>query len=598
MNKNTKIYIGIIVCLLIIGAAIVKIVYFKNNNSNSNSTLSNSQNSDETIVPIETSTELSVNVESDEEIQTYSDYDTKINLNSLTCDGSGVNISDNKITISEKGTYYFSGSNSDASIEVNAEKAEVILVFDNVNLTSKNTAAINIIKAKKVIINLAENSTNTFSDSGTYTELTDEDEPNGTIFSKADLVINGKGKLIVNANYEDGIVSKDTLKILGANIQVTAKDDGIRGKDYTYIKDSTINITSSGDGIKATNDEENLGYILIENSNINIESEGDGIQAESVLNIRSSKIEIKTTGEIETKTQQFSMMRGQKTTNNESQIGDYGTSSKGLKAEKEITINSGTIKIESTDDSVHSNNYIIINGGTLELNSGDDGLHADNNVLINNGSINIIKSYEGLESSYVKINDGDISIVASDDGINICGGNDQSAFGRTGANSFSYADSGRELVINGGNIFVNSVGDGLDSNGSITMNDGYVVVAGATGAGNGILDYNTSFTVKGGTLIGYGGSDMWQGISSNTQKSLEYSISGNKGDKIELKDSNGNTAITFETEKTYNKILITTPDLQDSQTYKIYINGNETTSTTSTQNTNNNNSGMQGRRNF
>ena len=71
-------------------------------------------------------------------------------------------------------------------------------------------------------------------------------------------------------------------------------------------------------------------------------------------------------------------------------------SSKGLKAGKEITINSGKIDINSTDDSIHSNGYIIINGGQITIYSGDDGIHADNNIVINGGDINITKSYEGI----------------------------------------------------------------------------------------------------------------------------------------------------------------------------------------------------------
>lgn len=579
MNKNTKIMLGIITFLIIIAIVLFGFVFKEMNSSkttseNSGSTTSldtgnsnTSSTSSGKITPIETSTKLSVSYTTAEENGTYTNYTAKVNLNYLSVDGSGVTISGTTIKITSAGTYYFSGTASDASITVEADKnAEVILVFDNANITSSNTAVINGVKAKSITINLKEGSTNTFTDSSSYTVFTEDDEPNATVFSKTDLIVNGSGKLIINANYEDGIASKDTLKIINTNIEITSKDDGIRGKDFVAIKNSNITIKSSGDGIKSTNTDTALGYIIIEGGTININSASDGIQAENILNISESNITIKTTGNINAKTSD----------------GDT-VSSKGLKAGVEITINSGTININSTDDSIHSNKYVIINGGVLNLTSGDDGIHADNNILINDGTINITKSYEGIESSYIKINGGNISLVASDDGINIAGGNDGSGFGRTGANSFTSSNSGRELVINGGTIKVVADGDGLDSNGSITITGGNTTVFGAVNGGNGALDYDESCTVTGGGLIFYGANGMWQNpTTSSTQYTIAFSKTGSAGDTIELKDSNGNTIVSFTASKAYGMIGISNSNLKQGETYTLYVNGTSYSSQTIT----------------
>ena len=563
MDKNTKKSLIIIVCLIIvlaiiIGVAILNKIGSINNQNSVYGINSNSSSSSETITPIETSSNLSVSYTTEEENGVYTNYTAKINLDSMNVEGSGVNISGTTIKITAGGTYYFSGTASDANITVEADKnSEVVLVFDNANITSSNTSVINGIKAKSIIVNVASGSTNTFTDSSSYTVFTDEEEPNATVFSKTDLVINGSGKLIINSNYEDGIASKDTLKIVNTNIEITAKDDGIRGKDFVAIKNSNITIKSKGDAIKSTNTDVELGYIIIEGGDINIETENDGIQAESVLNIKDSDINIKTTGDTSAKTAD----------------GDT-ISSKGIKAGTEITINSGNINIDSTDDCVHSNKYIIINGGKLTLNSGDDGIHADNNILINNGTINITKSYEGIESSYIKINDGDILVVASDDGINIGGGNDESAFGRPGANNFTSSNSGRELVINGGKISVVADGDGLDSNGSISITGGNITVFGAINGGNGALDYDGTCIVTGGSLIAYGANGMWQNPSTDsTQYTIAFSNTGSAGDKVELKDSNGNTVASFTTAKSYGMLCISNSSLKQGETYTLYVNG-------------------------
>lgn len=577
MEKNNKKIIIIVECLVIIGIIVGLVIASmnKNSTSNENNNSNKESSSDEEIVVTEESTDLSVEYTSDELSGKYSDYKAKIDLSSMSANGSGVSVSGTTITIQEEGVYYFSGTTEDGNIVVNAEKKEVVLVFENANITAKNTSVINVIKSKKTTINLVENSTNTFTDSANYTEFTDDDEPNACVFSKSDLVINGNGTLKINANYQDGIASKDTLKIINATINVNSADDGIRGKDYTAIKDSNITIKSTGDGIKSTNEEdETLGFIIIDNGNITIEAEEDGIKAETVLNITNSNIKIKTTGEIAEKTNNY--FKGFNNQNSSSNEND--TSSKGLKAGKEITINSGNIEIDSTDDSIHSNNYIIINGGTINLSTGDDGIHADSNILINNGTINIKKSYEGIEANHIKIVNGDISVIASDDGINVSGGSE--TMGMRPQNFASDTDKeNRVLIIEGGNIYVNADGDGLDSNGSIQISGGNIEVAGSVNGGNAALDFDNTCTVTGGSLIVYGQNGMWQNPSTtSTQYSIAFSATGSSGDKIELKDSNGNTITSFEAKKAYGMICISSSELKKGETYTLYKNGENVSS--------------------
>jgi hypothetical protein len=104
------------------------------------------------------------------------------------------------------------------------------------------------------VIVLAEGTENIVSDGETYDLDSDEDEPNAAIFSKSDLTINGSGSLIVNANYNDGIKSKDDLIITNGTITVYATADGIVGKDCLAIKNATITVEAGCDGMQATND--------------------------------------------------------------------------------------------------------------------------------------------------------------------------------------------------------------------------------------------------------------------------------------------------------------------------------------------------------
>ena len=65
------------------------------------------------------------------------------------------------------------------------------------------------------------------------------------------------------------------------------------------------------------------------------------------------------------------------------------------------------------------------------------------------------------------------------------------------------ANDGSFLTINGGYIVINSSnGDGLDSNGNVTMTGGTVIVHGPQSQPEVCFDVNGDFKVSGGFLIG------------------------------------------------------------------------------------------------
>src|SRR5690606_7742970 len=152
----------------------------------------------------------------------------------------------------------------------------------------------------------------------------------------------------------------------------------------------------------------------------------------------------------------------------------------------------------------------------------------------------IAESYEGIEGLVITVQGGDVRITASDDGINVAGGNDGSGIGRRG-DAFA-ALEGALLSIQGGDITVDAGGDGLDSNGSITMSGGRVIVDGPTMAGNGALDYNGNFEMTGGFLAAAGSAGMVQGPpASSPQASIVMTFSATQaaGTKVRLADDSG-----------------------------------------------------------
>ncbi len=309
--------------------------------------------------------------------------------------------------------------------------------------------------------------------------------------------------------------------------------------------------------------------------------------------------------------------------NNSSTSSDAdSTSTKGIKSDGALYVNGGTFTINSADDSFHSNSDATINDGTYTISSGDDGIHADSALLVNGGTITVIESYEGLEGLNITINDGKIDITASDDGMNAAGGNDASGFGGRGGDGFkgmqapdavqksdsasdtaqttgniivaaqksdSTSDTAQNtdtasddemwMVINGGYVHVLAGGDGLDSNGDLTINGGEVYVDGPSDNGNSAIDYGekSSFYINGGTVVAVGSSGMAEDVSSDSKQQAAFVKLDSQADAgdVTLKDADGNEIISYTAQKKYDCVIISTADLKAGQTYTLSASGSE-----------------------
>ena len=364
-NNNKKIVIGIIICIIVLILGVLGYDYYKRNGDDKTSVNSEANSGN-------------INTDDGDEDIDWSSYDNKEIDNS-----DGVNIT-------EAGVYTLTGI-INGTVNVNTE-GNVKLILDNVTIKSSNGPAIYIENADNTIIYLNEGTTNTVEDSSSYSNL--DEDVSATIFSKDDLVFDGTGTLIVKANYEDGIVSKDDLKIINGTYKITANDDGIRGKDSVYIIDGVFDIKAGGDGIKSSNDTDTeKGFVLIDDGDITIDAKSDGIQAITKLVINNGNIEI--------------------------------SSSEGLEATY-IIINNGDISISASDDGVNASKKstfmtptIEVNGGniTVSMGQGDtDGFDANGNIYINGGNVSVTGQstfdYDGegiINGGTVKVNGEEVS---------------------------------------------------------------------------------------------------------------------------------------------------------------------------------------------
>lgn len=549
---------------------------------------------------------------SDRDFEVGYDESTCINIvlsgDNATATSDSVKISGSTVTLTEEAEYVLSGELNDGSVIVNAQDTSKLhLVFNGVDINSSDSAPLNIINADKVFVTLVEGTQNTLSNGGEF-KTTDESNIDGVIFSKSDITFNGSGSLEITSPAGNGIVGKDDLVITSGNYTVNCAAHGLDANDSVRIANANITVDSGKDGIHCENSEDGeLGYVYFSSGTFKTESEGDGISASNYVHIKNGLFDILAGGGSENGSKQSSdnyggfmggghggmdvggpngmggMNRPMSFTDATSDTDTYteeSTSMKGIKSSGSILIENGEFNINSADDAVHSNLSVTVNGGTFQVASGDDGFHADENLTIYSGVINITECYEGLEALNVNVAGGDIKLKATDDGLNAAGGTDSSGTGGRGGDMFGgpggmmggNGSSNGSVVISGGTLYINSSGDGIDANGTLEISGGYTTVVGPTQGDTATLDYDKSATISGGTFIGTGASGMAQTFSQSSQGVISLSV-GNQsaGTTINLKDSDGNTIITFSPELSFAVLIISSPDIVSGETYAVEI---------------------------
>ena len=468
---------------------------------------------------------------------------------SISVTGSGATASGSTVTIAEPGTYVLSGTLDDGQVVVDSpDDGTVQLVLDGVSIANSGDSGILVVEGDKTVLVLADGSTNTVSDGASYPA---DAEQNAAVWADDDLSIGGSGSLTVTASFEDGIAGKNGFVIAGGTITVTAPDEGIRGKDYLVVRGGTLDVTAGGDGLKSDEDDDaEHGYVLVEGGTVTVEAAGDALSAETDALVTGGTLVLSAGG-------------GGTVTP------DDDVSTKGLKGGALVVIDGGTLVIDTSDDGVHSNSTVVINDGSIEIATGDDGVHADSTVTVNGGDLVVTRSYEAIENGtgYLTFNGGTARLTASDDGINVAGTGDSRPGGGTNG---AYV-----LVVNGGRISVDAEGDGLDSNGSIEMTGGCLLVSGPTRSGNAAIDYDGSFDISGGVLAAAGPSGMAQmpgSGSSQPSLGIRFSSTPAAGTVFALHGEDGE-ALAVAPSKAYPTMVVSAPWLGTGETVGVYLGG-------------------------
>lgn len=212
--------------------------------------------------------------------------------------GAGAVALEGGVKISKGGVYVLSGTLTDGRIVADVERGEELtLVLNGVDITCLTSAPLYISNGDVTII-LEAGTENVLTDASAYQYANETvTEPNACLYGDDNLTILGTGKLTVNANFNNGIGTKDELRIGSASLVVHAVNNAVKGNDCVLIRDASLQIDSEGDGIKSDETKhEGHGVISIVNSRVEILADDDGLQATSLISAADGQIKITASG--------------------------------------------------------------------------------------------------------------------------------------------------------------------------------------------------------------------------------------------------------------------------------------------------------------
>ena len=495
-----------------------------------------------------------------------------------TVTGQGASFSDQTLTITQAGTYVLTGSGKNIKLVVEAaDTDQVHLVFQNLTLEGEGTL-LQINKAYEVVISLAEGSQNTLTES----QASDDEKVKATIHSQVPLTLNGTGSLTLTALTKNALEVEDDLKVLGGTYTVKAANHGFKVEGALDIEAATLTIEAGKDGLHAEHDETTeLANVTLNPTQLSIAATEDGVDAGNELTIKGGTITV-------------------------------SQSEEGLEA-RVIRQLGGDVTIKSSDDGVNASAGSSSKTTDMSTTSKTTEASATSNSADTSPSASQATSNSADTSSSASQATSDSATASAPDSQATAdsasasqtdqankdknqtppappagqappqGGHPpQNGQGPGGMppGGQEESDPSLQIILAGGTLTIDAEGDGIDSNGTVTISGGSLVVNGSVHDGNGPLDASDDITITGGTVWALGTSDMLQGFAQgSTQASITANIAGTAGQTLIILDANCKEVARQTASKDFQAVIMSSADLVDGQTYTIQVDGTTQTAT-------------------
>ena len=280
---------------------------------------------------------------------------------------------DSQVKISSSGTYVVSGESSDGNITVKKGTTGVVLVLENLNLTSTTGATVSINKEAEVKVIISGNVVLTDNENPDDENSEDPDIADafdGAAFkakANSNVYVTGDGTLTINGNAKNGIKAGDDSSLIfdGVTVNINAVNDGINGNYDVTLLSGNFTIAAGDDAIHAD-------HILTignpdsgEGPTVRVTQSNEGLEG-TVVNIYGGDLSIVSADDAINAANGDGLYEG---------VLDYSFNMMG-----------GKLSINSQGDGIDSNGNINLIGGNAEIHSasmgGEAGIDYDGQLYI------------------------------------------------------------------------------------------------------------------------------------------------------------------------------------------------------------------------
>ena len=428
------------------------------------------------------------------------------------------------------------------------------LELQGFSLVSDTTNPILVLSGNEVSITAKSEYENYIYDTREAIDDTDETLYSGAIHSIVDLEICGKGSLTLVSESNNGIHSKDDLRVKNLTLLVACIDNALKGNDSVEITEATTTlIAAKGDGIKSTNSDvsekgNQRGIISISGGTHSIYAACDGIDAayDAVIDGETTVLNIYT--------DKYSNYSSEVTAVDEDQYyirftsNSYKYSVKYYNSDDDYTwVNA---EYHSTASGSRYNYYyysfpkmseyskmqFFIYSSDMEQGQDEDYLVGSDYLTPNSGYDTFALTSQGNSLSYqwtnytTSVQENSFGGMGGHGGPGGMGGMND---GNTDKGEYSTKGikAGNEITINAGTISIKSYDDAVHANNDTTLENG------ETPTGN--------VTINGGVITAYSNDDGLHADGTlkitNGMVSVTNSYEGIEGTKVII--SGGNVSV-------------------------------------------------------
>ncbi|MDL2234448.1 carbohydrate-binding domain-containing protein, partial [Ruminococcaceae bacterium OttesenSCG-928-L11] len=460
--------------------------------------------------------------------------------NSIVVDGPGAAVNKTTVTITTSGNYHLTGALTDGQIIVNAGKRDIVrLILDNVDIRSESCSPLLSLQSDKLIVTLADGTTNYLSDPDEYTfDPAEIDGLEAALYCKGPLQLDGTGTLVVQGNGDLGIASSDSLIISSGNFEVFSAGTGILAKDSLSILSGRFTVKAGVDAIRCDRGKDGgdeFSGLHIRNGAFEIVSERSGLSSGEAMSISGGTIRISAAGgPTDVATAEASDIPG-------------------LSARGPVVISGGKLEVESPGDAIYSKDDIDISNGILTLNSGAQGIRSEGALSISGGTMNMEVRGESLNGNPIAVSGGAV-------------------FSDSGATSQTEPGS---LRMNGGFIcatrpFPRPQWDAsqLHIRGGIFLLSSPVLDTAATDDAS-----EPEVTVSGGTFVYTGDGDAVPAVRQQGSIVLYYQGVQPANQLLYITNASGTPVLVYAPSSAYRTVVISSSLFRADDAYTIYAGG-------------------------